>query len=76
MGRRMNAGMCEMRVIGDGGYMQESTKLSSPGPDKRVMNALVGIILRIILQSEQKKERKEIWDTRFTRRRVTKARRL
>lgn len=56
--------------------MQESTKLPSPGPDKRVMNALVGIILRIILQSEQKKERKEIWDTRFTRRRVTKARRL
>lgn len=65
-----------MRLIGDGGYMQESTKLPSPGPDKRVMNALVGIILRIILQSEQKKERKEIWDTRFTRRRVTKARRL
>jgi hypothetical protein len=65
-----------MRVIGDGGYMQESTELPSSGPDKRVMNALVGIILRIILQSEQKKERKEIWDTRFTRRRVTKARRL
>lgn len=56
--------------------MQESTELPSPGPDKRVMNALVGIILRIILQNEQKKERKEIWDTRFTRRRVTKARRL
>ena len=56
--------------------MQESTELPSPGPDKRVTNALVGIILRIILQSEQKKERKEIWDTRFTRRRVTKARRL
>ena len=65
-----------MRLIGDGGCMQESTELPSPGPDKRVMNALVGIILRIILQSEQKKERKEIWDTRFTRRRVTKARRL
>lgn len=56
--------------------MQESTEFPSSGPDKRVTNALVGIILRIILQSEQKKERKEIWDTRFTRRRVTKARRL